>query len=79
MGLFKRKKKEKARFGANIKPSCSYCAYRGKSDTPDICAAGQTPVDDACKKFLYNPLLREPATTPKLKTDTYSAEDFSLD
>lgn len=79
MGLFKRKKKEKPRFGANIKPSCSYCAYRSKLDSPEICAAGNIPVDDACKKFLYNPLLRDPVTTPKLKTGAYSAKDFSLD
>lgn len=79
MGLFHRKKKEKARFGANIKPDCSYCAYRNKPDAPEICAVGNVPVNDACKKFLYNPLLRDPVTTPKLKTENYSAKDFSLE
>jgi len=79
MGLFQRKKKEKPRFGSNIKPSCSYCAYRGKTGSPEICAAGNVPMADSCKKYLYNPLLRDPVTTPKLKTNAYSAKDFSLD
>lgn len=77
MGLFGKKKEKKSRFGRNIKPDCGYCAYKAHSGD-EICASGITPINGSCKKFLYNPLLREPREAVKLGKNEYSEKDFSL-
>ena len=67
-------------FGRDIEPACEYCA-RGKrsSDGKSILCThkGIMGEKDHCRKFLYDPLKREPRRAPALPS--FSEEDFSID
>lgn len=75
--MFGRKKKKKALFGSRIQPSCSYCR-RNNGVGQSLCALGLKLQDGKCKKFQYDPLMREPRPAPALRADQYSEEDFRL-
>lgn len=60
-------------------PSCKYCAHGRQSPIEGeiLCAKmGIRLVDSSCKKFLYDPLKRQPKKQPALPK--YEQEDFEL-
>ena len=64
-------------FGNTITPSCEYCRYVTKSaDGKLVCQSGIKSPEQTCKKYTYDPLKREPKSTPNLPK--YSAEDFKI-
>ena len=77
MGWF-RKKKKQTLFGGNIQPSCTYSQHNSGQKGEVVCALRQKPQGDACKKYQYDPLQREPQVAPTLRTSQYRPEDFQL-
>lgn len=77
MGWF-RKKKKQTLFGGNVPPNCVYCQHNSGKNGEVICALHQTPVEESCKKYQYDPLQREPSVAPPLRTSQFSPEDFQL-
>lgn len=77
MGWF-RKKKKQTLFGGNIQPSCIYCQHNSAKEGEVVCALRQTPQNDSCKKYQYDPLRREPKVAPSLRTSQFRPEDFQL-
>lgn len=63
-------------FGANITPSCSYCANASLEQGIVFCSKNRQFENNKCRKFKYNPLLRVPKHTT-IKT-TYNENDFRL-
>ena len=76
MGLF-RKKKKTPLFGGSVEPSCAYCRHNGGRGEP-VCTLRLQPQGEACKRYEYDPLLREPKNAPPLRTSQFSPEDFQL-
>ncbi len=74
--MFGRKKKT-ALFGKTIAPNCQYCRHNAGKESP-LCTLHLELKDGACKKFQYDPLMREPRTAPPLREGQYSEEDFKL-
>ncbi len=73
--MFTFRKKRKTRvFGANIEPTCELCRFNGGKDKP-FCVKGRD-CNKVCRKYVYDPLKREPDTSPKLLE--YTEDDFSL-
>ncbi len=72
----KNKKNRDALFGRNIAPSCAYCAYSVPAQDNLKCRLGQIPDQGCCKRYVYDPLRREPKGEAKLAS--FSAEDFKL-
>lgn len=77
MGWF-RKKKNPPLFGGNIDPCCAYCQHNGGKDGEVVCALQRKPEGEACKKYQYDPLRREPRVAPSLRTSQFKPEDFQL-
>lgn len=77
MSLFSKKRKAKL-FGANIPQNCIYCLHNSGKDQDTVCSVAQTMKDGKCKKYTYNPLMREPRKQAGLKREQYKSEDFSL-
>ena len=77
MGLF-RKKKQRPFFGGSVPPSCAYCQHNSGRGGEVVCALRQKPAEDACKKYRYDPLRREPKPAPSLRAGQYKPEDFQL-
>lgn len=77
MGLFKKKRRKKQLFGANIAPNCTYCQHNHGVEREVICSLKKTPEDHCCKKFIYDPLKRKPKVAPALNK-TFKKEDFQL-
>lgn len=71
-------KKKKALFGADIEPSCSYCRHNGGKEGEVLCTVHCEMADGKCKKYQYDPLMREPRSAPPLRTAQYNEEDFKL-
>lgn len=67
---------KKQLFGNNIVPSCVYCEHSVKEGNAQICTAHKTLKNGKCRKFKYNPIMRDPKGMAPLKT--YSKEDFAL-
>ena len=67
-------------FSNNIEPNCSYCLHGGKiSDTEVICIKkGVVDAAGSCRKFIYDPLKREPARHIALDTSSFDKSDFEL-
>ena len=63
-------------FGNNIVPSCVYCEHSKTEGSAQYCEAHRTLKNGKCKKFRYNPIMREPRGTAPLKT--FTKEDFTL-
>ena len=75
--MFGRKKK-KSLFGTEIEQSCDYCRRNGgRPGEGPICTLRLTPKKGKCKKYEYDPLMREPKKAPGLGGG-YSEEDFRL-
>ncbi len=71
-------KNKKLPFGKNIRPSCAYCKYGVDQGEKRLCSLHKEMKNGNCKKFSYDPLLREPHTAPTLSTDGFTSEDFKL-
>lgn len=68
---------KKKLFGNSITPSCEYCRNVIKSANGElICQNGMQSLEKVCKKYIYDPLKREPKATPNLPR--YNAEDFKI-
>ena len=67
---------KKQLFGKHIVPSCTYCSHSKKEGEMQFCDARKVLKNGKCRKFDYNPIMREPKGMAPLKT--YSKEDFSL-
>lgn len=73
------KKRKKALFGANIEPDCRYCRHNGaKQGDEPLCTLRLEAKEGKCKKYEYDPLMREPRSAPPLRSGQYSEEDFKL-
>lgn len=77
MAVF-RKKRKKALFGANIEPNCSYCRHNSGKEGKTLCSLRLEMKEGKCRKYWYDPLMREPRSTPPLRAAQYSEEDFKL-
>lgn len=73
-----RKKKHPPLFGNNIAPTCAYCQHNAAASGPVVCSLKRKPDGEACKKYQYDPLRREPQVAPALQTSRYSPEDCQL-
>lgn len=67
---------KKKLFGRNITPSCSYCLNSVFQNNTCHCSKGKTIIDDKCKGFRYDPLMRIPQSAPTLHE--YTLDDFKL-
>lgn len=67
---------KKQLFGSSIAPSCVYCEHSKTEGNAQFCDAHRTLQNGKCKKFKYNPIMREPKGTAPLRS--YTKEDFSL-
>ena len=64
-------------FGNNIAPRCEYCQFASKdNDGNFVCQHGTLSVDTPCKRYVYDPLKREPKSAPTLPK--FTADDFKL-
>lgn len=68
---------KKQLFGGTIAPSCSYCSRSKKEGSTQFCSAHKVLKNGKCRKFDYNPIMREPLGAAKLPT--FSKKDFSID
>ncbi len=69
----------KKMFNKNIAKKCGHCLYADSitSDKKVLCIKkGPMDYEDVCRKYEYNPLLREPEIP--IKRDSFKKEDFSL-
>jgi len=67
-------------YGNRIEPACDVCQMgkRSADGQAVLCAKkGIMPLYHSCRKFIYDPLKREP--TPNQQLPAYSPEEFSLD
>lgn len=67
---------KKKLFGNNIVPACIYCAHSHKEGDTQFCDAHRVLTNGKCRKFDYNPIMREPkgmANLPK-----YDKNDFAI-
>ena len=64
-------------FGNNIPPRCDYCRFYQKniSGNPS-CPYGLQTIGEPCKRYVYDPLKREPQSVPTLPK--FTADDFKL-
>lgn len=72
------KKRKQELFGSQIPLSCAYC--RRSSTQPGAqpqCTLGLAPKDGKCKRYEYDPLMREPKKAPGV-AGGYRKEDFEL-
>lgn len=63
-------------FGNNIEPNCEYCDRYNKDEGAYYCEAKKEIKNGKCRKFAYNPTLREPKSEALLSQ--FSKEDFEL-
>lgn len=63
-------------FGNNIVPSCVYCEYSKTEGTSQFCTVHRQLKNGKCRKFNYNPIMREPKGMAPLKK--ISKEEFTL-
>ncbi len=68
---------KKKLFGNNIPPRCDYCQHyeKNKGGKP-VCPYGFQTVGNPCKKYIYDPLKREPQSMPTMPK--FTADDFKL-
>ena len=67
---------KKPLFGNDIAVSCAYCCHSKKEGGTQFCDAHKTLKNGKCRRFKYNPIMREPRAAVKLPT--FKPEDFSL-
>ena len=63
-------------FGNNIVPSCVYCEYSKTEGNSQFCTVNKKLKNGKCKKYKYNPIMREPKGLAPLKS--YDKEEFTL-
>lgn len=73
------KKKKKALFGGGIEPDCRYCRHNGaQAEGRALCTLGLEMKNRKCKKYRYDPLMREPRSAPPICPEQFSEDDFKL-
>ena len=67
-------------FRKKIERSCAYCAFGTKLEKEQVLCVkkGIVPLENACRKFKYDPLKRRPSKAKPLDFSKYDKEDFSL-
>lgn len=68
---------KKQLFGNDIMPSCSYCSHSKKEGSTQFCSIHKVLKNGKCRRFSYNPVMREPRGAAKLPT--YDRKEFSID
>ncbi|MBQ4128418.1 MAG: hypothetical protein IJD68_01440 [Ruminococcus sp.] len=63
-------------FGNNIEVSCDYCSHSKIVNDHQFCTVNRVLKKGKCKKFLYNPIMREPKRQKNLQK--FSADDFII-
>lgn len=63
-------------FGNNIDVSCDYCANSKVNNGVQFCTMNKVLKNGKCRKFVYNPIMREPKGMNALKK--FNPEDFTL-
>lgn len=66
-------------FGNHIQPACRYCeqALRCGRDGTVLCELkGVVAADYHCRRYVYDPLKREPKS--KVRLPQYASDDFDL-
>lgn len=63
-------------FGKNIVPSCIYCEHSKTEGDSQFCTVNKQLQNGKCKKFKYNPIMREPKGMAPLKE--FDREEFTL-
>lgn len=63
-------------FGNNIDVSCDYCANSKVNNSTQFCTMNKVLKNGKCRKFQYNPIMREPKSVNLLKK--LKPEDFVL-
>ena len=71
------KKKNPPLFGQSIPQDCAYCYHNGGSVEEPVCTLRLPGPGGDCRSYLYDPLLREPRSTPPLRTN-FDPEEFKL-
>jgi len=68
---------KKKLFGNNIPPRCDYCVHYEKNSSGNPgCPYGLTTIGNTCKRYVYDPLKREPKSGPTIPK--FTADDFKL-
>lgn len=73
-----RKKQKHALFGGDVPPDCAYCQHNSGKDGQVLCSLRAAMVNGKCRRYRYDPLLREPNPAPALHKEQFSPEDFKL-
>lgn len=63
-------------FGNNIPVSCEYCAHSQINNGAQFCTVNKVLKKGKCRKYVYNPIMREPKRRNTLKK--FKPEDFAL-
>ena len=66
-------------FNSNIEPSCGYCLHGTRTQDKEaiLCQKkGIVTEDFRCRKFIYDPISRQPKVQPKMIK--YDKSDFEL-
>lgn len=63
-------------FGQNIKPACNYCFFSMIMNNNFVCTKGKMIVNEKCRGFKYDPLMRVP--TYISLGSKYTMDDFKL-
>ena len=71
-------RKKKSLFGGGIEPSCAHCRHNGGTGGATVCSLRLEMKKGKCKKYRYDPLMREPRSAPDLRAARYSEDDFKL-
>lgn len=74
--MFKRKRKFLEYFDENITPSCKYCENYKKDENGNRKCSLKQSKNKICKKFIYDPLKREPRVIPV--HHNYNHKDITL-
>jgi len=68
---------KKKLFGSQIDTNCEYCSYNTGTEEEPVCSKGiEIKEDGTCRRFSYDPLMRNPRALPPLRE--YDLDDFSL-
>lgn len=67
-------------FRKKIERSCAYCRFGAQIEPGKVLCAkkGVRSIEDACRKFRYDPCKRIPRKAKALDFTKYEKEDFSL-
>lgn len=70
-------KKNAPLFGASVPPNCLYCENNLVGKDPAVCRFGlEPPQKGTCKRYRYNPMLRQPKAQPPLPE--FDPDEFKL-